>query len=206
MVGAVVGAIGEDRCRGALSKDDAACARRRIAHQREVLHQRFVEIGALRRKKRNESVMRSLRDGRFGRCVPDWRVHFQIAAVPMRHRVKRIEDRDVDDCHCARRSTGSKLLAENARLVGRGWRVVESSALERDCMPFTQTVRRARAPRADAAPRRAVGVAKARAVGRPHSFDCRLRPCGNDWYQSQCRCCTQQRTARSLNAHEASAD
>src|ERR1041384_8764022 len=61
-----------------------------------------------------------------------------VALVAAGDGVYRLEDRDVDDCHCTARPPGPKLLAEDPALAGCYGHVVESTGIDGELIPMVE--------------------------------------------------------------------
>ena len=85
----------------------------------KILRQGLVKGGFLRRKKRNEGVMRCLRHSRDGRNWMRGRVDSGVALISAQNRIDCVEDRDVNNGHGTAGAAGAELFAKHT-IFARG--------------------------------------------------------------------------------------
>src|SRR5207248_9469826 len=109
---AVIGAAREDGGGRRTPERDAVGFGAPVTEGAEVFDELGIEIGLLRRKDRDQRVVRGQRNGGLDRCVPGRRAKARVALVASDDSVYVVEDRDVDDGQGPTRSSRPELLAE----------------------------------------------------------------------------------------------
>jgi hypothetical protein len=143
VVGAVVGASGEDRRRRCLAERDPGLLTGAVRDFREILGEQLVAVVGLRRKDFDQRVVRGLRDRRFHRRAGRRVGQPRVALVVAGDRVHRVEDGDLNDGDGPAGATGTELLAERALLAGGDRRVIQPAGVDRDLVPMVQPPHRA---------------------------------------------------------------
>src|SRR6202011_3473029 len=107
-----------------------------------IVSQKRIKRGCLRRIKRDERIVRSLRDRGIKRDPRLYGLDSGITLVATEDGVDRIENCDVNNSHRATGATGSELLAKCPDLAGRYWCVIKAAGVNRDRVPAMNGVER----------------------------------------------------------------
>ncbi len=139
---AIICAERENCCGSALAQRNAIRAFVLVADLREIVGQERVERRCLRRIKRDQCVVRRLRDGCIERDRRLYRLKPGVTSVAAKDGVDRIENRNVDNGHGATGATGPKLLAKGAQFARRHRCMIQSAGVNCDRVPAMNRVER----------------------------------------------------------------